>query len=271
MPLPQYGVAIGTFVSFARDPQDQYGRWYHGHLTIQTPLGAFTSALDVDTPTGLGVSFRESHDLAEDELGPVATLPAGWHALASTPTSGAIDYLRSPFLQDVAFTRTLGQLGTPLRRLEVLPPVPPLDPEPPPGPDDGPPLPFPRPPRPPLLDPRQTVTRALSWLGSLLPWRPFVIRPWVASTGDNALSALEGLLAGSTRVYLFGEHFEHTGNGVHDVHQNQGDPAGSQWWASDGVWQDGAVFVRRPNGKLYGWQVRFNSQSMHTDGAGHPV
>ena len=51
MPLPRYGVAIGTYVSFVRDPQDQYGRWYHGHLTIDTPGGQFQSALDVDTPS----------------------------------------------------------------------------------------------------------------------------------------------------------------------------------------------------------------------------
>jgi hypothetical protein len=39
MPLPNYGVAIGSYASFARDAPDQYGRWYHGHLTIDTPAG----------------------------------------------------------------------------------------------------------------------------------------------------------------------------------------------------------------------------------------
>jgi uncharacterized protein YukJ len=25
---------------------------------------------------------------------------------------------------------------------------------------------------------------------------------------------------------------------MHNVHQNQGDPAGSQWWPENGTWQD---------------------------------
>jgi uncharacterized protein YukJ len=27
--------------------------------------------------------------------------------------------------------------------------------------------------------------------------------------------------------------------GMHNIHQNQGDPAGSQWWNDNGIWQDG--------------------------------
>jgi len=49
------------------------------------------------------------------------------------------------------------------------------------------------------------------------------------------------------------------------------DPAGSQWWDQNGIWQDGAVAVERPDGTLFFWQVRFNSQATRTDSAGHPV
>jgi uncharacterized protein YukJ len=49
------------------------------------------------------------------------------------------------------------------------------------------------------------------------------------------------------------------------------DPADSQWWTQNGIWQDGAVFVQRPNDSVTGWQVRFNSQSMQTDEQGHPL
>jgi hypothetical protein len=269
MPLPQYGVAIGTYVSFQRDPQHQYGQWYHGHLTINTPQGSYQSALDVDTPSGVGVSYRTSVGLAQSVLGPVAALANGWHPLASTSTSGAVDYLRSPYLQDLIFRRPFPYLRSPLVEYPAGPHLPP---NPPPGPLDAPP-------------PEARTVRAIpDWAttaydrflklsGRVVIDLPFLtlFRPWVPSTGDNALSVLEGQFPGSTRIYLFGEHYEDGTNGVHDVHMNQGDPPGSQWYASDGIWQDGAVFVERPNGTLFCWQVMFNSQSTHTDDHGHPI
>jgi hypothetical protein len=57
MPLPRYGVVIGTLIRFYRDPPDNFGHWYHGHIEVDTPSGLWTSALDVDTPTGLGMSL----------------------------------------------------------------------------------------------------------------------------------------------------------------------------------------------------------------------
>ena len=83
MPLSDYGVAIGTYISFARDPQDQYGHWYHGHLTIQTPAGQYQSALDVDTPSGVGVSFKAIPNL---DVGLFATV----NALSDAGASAAI-------------------------------------------------------------------------------------------------------------------------------------------------------------------------------------
>jgi len=252
VPLPQYGVAIGTFVSFARDPQDQFGRWYHGHLTIDTPAGHFQSALDVDTPSGIGVSYRVSRSVSKSRLGPAASLPSGWHALGSNPTSGALDYLRSPMFQDVVLRRPIPQFEIPARHSPV--------------PDPGP------------LAEEQTRS-ALSYeslptiarrsFEVVVPWLP-IFRPWIPSTGDNALTALEAELPNAVRIYLFGDHYA-TGLGVHDVHMNQGDPAGSQWWATDGIWQDGAVCLERAAGTIFAWQVKCNSQSFKTDASGHPA
>jgi hypothetical protein len=252
VPLPHYGVAIGTYVSFARDPQDQYGRWYHGHLMIDTPTGNFESALDVDTPSGAGVSYRVSRSVSKSELGPAASLPNGWHALGSSPTSGALDYLRSPMFKDAVLRRPIPQFEIPRKR--------------PPIPDPGP------------LAEQQTrgglfyedlPTIARRSFEVVAPWLP-IFRPWIPSTGDNALTALEAELPNAVRIYLFGDHYE-TGQGVHDVHMNQGDPAGSQWWAADGIWQDGAVCLERADGTIFAWQVKFNSQSFKTDAAGHPA
>jgi hypothetical protein len=250
MPLPQYGVAIGTYASFARDPQDQYGHWYHGHLTIDTPEGPFQSALDVDTPSGVGVSYRVSRNLAKSNLGPVASLPGGWHTLSSDPTSGALDYLRSPMFQDRIWRLPLPQTAIPIH-------------PPPPAAEDavsraaaG-------------ISYERLPTAARQTFEFTIPWLPF-FRPWIPSTGDNALTALEHELPHATRIYLFGDHYQ-TGLGVHDVHMNQGDPQGSQWWASDGMWQDGAVCLERENATIFAWQVKFASQSFKTDSSGHPA
>ena len=172
MPLPRYGVAIGTFVRFARDPPDSFGRWYHGHLTIATPAGEYQSALDVDTPTGVGVSFRVSHGLAKSSLGPVAALGAGWHGLSSTSSSGALDYLRSPLFRD----RVLWVMSLPSGGLPKLP-----------GQR--------RPGTPWWVDSAlERLLRLLGRLDRLDPRADHHVRPWTASTGDNALSALESEL-----------------------------------------------------------------------------
>lgn len=256
MPLQRYGVAIGTLIRFYRDDPGEFGRWYHGHVEISTPGGMWTSALDVDTPTGLGVSYRVSARLQKSVLGPVASLPPGYHLLARDASSGAIDYHRSPFLQDRLIWLDLPSTIWLPRRLQPLPP---------PLPPGLPPLPRPKPP---LVEP---IWELLERLNRRLPVRwPLRLRPWRQSNGDNALKALEAELIGNRRVYLFGERFT-SGQGVHDVHQNQGDPAGSQWWASNGIWQDGAVAVERPDGTLFFWQVKFNSQASRTDNDGHPI
>jgi hypothetical protein len=269
MPLPAYGVAIGSLVRFYRDPPDAFGRWYHGHIELSAPSGIWTSALDVDTPTGVGVSYRISRNLDPTVLGPVRTLAEGFHPLAHDEASGAIDYIRSPFLQDAIF-RVIRQFGLP--HIPQLPPAEILLPG----------APIPRPPQPPRPNPGPEP----SWVDSayerllrlLNRFRPIDLGPihinvreWTASDGDNALRTLETELTGTRRVYIFGERFEHTGQGVHDVHQNQGDPAGTPWWGTDGTWQDGAVAVVRDNDKLFFWQVRFNTQSSRTDTNGHPA
>jgi Uncharacterized conserved protein (DUF2278) len=279
VPLQHYGVAIGTFVSFTRDPQDQFGRWYHGHLTIATPEGQYASALDVDTPSGVGVSYRISPNLAAADLGSIAGLADGWHALTPDSSSGAIDYLRSPIFQDALLHWHFPPVGPFLTgpRKKFVPPGPHPGP-PPPGPEKATTAELAQEPGtvPEGDTGRSSVSRYARLPAPLRSGIEFtvpllrLIRPWIPSTGDNALSALEAQLPSATRIYLFGDHYQQ-GLGVHDVHMNQGDPAGSQWWSTDGIWQDGAVFLERANGTLFGWQVKFNSQAFKTDAAGHPA
>lgn len=76
-------------------------------------------------------------------------------------------------------------------------------------------------------------------------------------------------------IYIFGERWGpeskkdkifgfSPGNGVHDVHMNQGNAA--QFVQDDGVWQDGALFVHFPVANRWvAVFLKFQSQCWHTD------
>lgn len=245
MPLDHgYGVAIGAFASFTREDPSDFGHWYHGKLRITTPAGQYEAALDVDTPSGIGVSYRVVTDLSAADFPDIASLADGFHPVASTPTSGALDYVRSPQLRDGWVVRRVRWWLSALASRV---------------PAGGEPW------RPTALD--VLIGRLRGWLPwSRLHWQSF---PWVASDGDNALDVLDPLVHGAARIYIFGEPYT-TGLGVHNVHCNQGDPPGPHQ-AEDGIWQDGAVLTQAANGAFTVWQVKFNTQSLHTDDNGLPL
>ncbi|MEV4613850.1 DUF2278 family protein [Kitasatospora sp. NPDC049258] len=242
MSLPRYGVAIGTFREFTRDPTHDFGEWYHGHLVLDTPQGPYQAALDVDSPSGVGVAYRVVDRLEAAGTAAVRALPDGFHLLARRPDSGALDYQRSPMLRDPAWLPTLHTLVERLVEALLHPAV-------------GAPVYGPN-----LAD----------RLAALLARLRAPLSPWVASDGDNALDVLESRLRRAHRIYVFGQGFT-DGPGVHDVHLNQGDPPGSQWYDTDGIWQDGAVLCERPSGELTAWQIEFNTQRLPTDSEGHPI
>jgi hypothetical protein len=96
---------------------------------------------------------------------------------------------------------------------------------------------------------------------------------WNSSTGDNTLNALESILSTGdiTKIYVFGEPFSSGGLGVHNIHQNQGDPSGTSWWNENAIWQDGATIIEKSDGSITAFINKFTSQSYVTDDSGHPV
>jgi hypothetical protein len=106
----------------------------------------------------------------------------------------------------------------------------------------------------------------LSRLLDSIRWNP----PWNKGTGINALTDLESLLSNAVRCYVFGEPFT-TGLGVHNIHQNQGDPPGSPFSAENGIWQDGATIVQTNAGKFIAFLNKFKTQAYKTDDAGRPA
>jgi hypothetical protein len=265
MPLSNYGVVLGTVQSFTRDPQHDFGHWYHGHLGIEAAGTHYEAALDVDAPASVGVSYRLVTDLHVGDIAQVAALPDGFHPLAHTPGSGALDYVRSPLLANRLWWTLKKATATTYRLAK-----PPAVGAPVYGPDLADDLAYG------LSTLEQALEHALpervSRQRHRIPWPAhwrWRVFPWHPSDGDNALDALAPHVAQASRAYLFGQAFT-TGLGVHDVHLNQGDPVGSQWYADNGTWQDGAVMLEKPDGSVVVWQLKFNTQSLDTDDNGHP-
>ena len=82
---------------------------------------------------------------------------------------------------------------------------------------------------------------------------------WKYGTGHHAFRDLEALLKQTRRIFVFGEPFRN-GRGVHNIHQNQGDPPESRWAAENGPWQDGAVMVERHDGSVAAFLCKFSTQ-----------
>jgi uncharacterized protein YukJ len=97
-----------------------------------------------------------------------------------------------------------------------------------------------------------------------------LFNPWQRGDHAQASTELEGVLVVGQRVLVWGEPFT-TGNGMHNVHQNQGDPAGSQWWAENGIWQDGGTLAEQADGSWVAFINKFTTQSYRTDNQGHPA
>jgi len=84
---------------------------------------------------------------------------------------------------------------------------------------------------------------------------------WTSGTGARAFRALEPLLRQCRRIFVFGEPFRH-GSGVHNIHQNQGDPPHSRWRRENGTWQDGAIFILRHDGTFAAFLCKFKTQKV---------
>ena len=100
MPLDRYAVALGTFDLFTRDSsqQGEYGKYYHGHIYLTTPVGRIECAVDVSTPEGMPVDFLR-RDINPKKLKKVLGLDDGMHALESDAKSGALDYVKMKALK----------------------------------------------------------------------------------------------------------------------------------------------------------------------------
>jgi hypothetical protein len=103
MPLTHYGVLLGSKAGYHRDPPDNFGRFYHGHIDVQTPGQLYNTAIDVDSNRpNVSVKGRVL-PLRVGEWQSIFSLAHGFHQLASNETSGAVDYIRDVRLKNLLF------------------------------------------------------------------------------------------------------------------------------------------------------------------------
>lgn len=217
MALGNYGVLVGMLESHHRDTPDDQGRWFHVNLEVTAPAGRYRCAVDVDSKqSATGVQWQVL-TLDRAQLPALFDVSAGYHPVATTPTSGALDYMRHPALRPRAGCFS-GLLSRP-------------------------------------------VQISLGRLSG--------VRAWRAGSNLEAATALESILTIGARIAIFGEPFT-SGLGMHNIHQNQGDPLGSQWYAENGTWQDGGTVVYLPDGQYCLFLSKFTTQSFDTNDDGHP-
>lgn len=269
-----YGVLIGTLKHYKRDDPNNFGNYMHGMLTVAAQGTQYTCAVDVDTKDGKTPIQWKVQPLRVGEWTDLLALPDGWHSLPSTPHSGAVDYIRDPRFKE----------------LLILPELPKLV--------DGPKR-FPFPPEEmfkrfafhqrvisaPVLKSRgggAVVAMRSPVAASLkIPTTPITVRsrlgrilqftlPWQAGSSEQALADLEAVLASAHKLMVFGEPFT-TGKGVHNIHQNQGDPVNSKFAQENAIWQDGVTIAFRQDGTAAAFMNKFSTQADATNDAGRPL
>lgn len=92
--LPAYGVAIGEFGTYTTEQ----GQWMHVDLNVKAAGVTYQAAVDVNEPNGL-FQYQILDKLDAKLFASISKKKDGWHKLASTAHSGAVDYARSPILK----------------------------------------------------------------------------------------------------------------------------------------------------------------------------
>ncbi len=123
---------------------------------------------------------------------------------------------------------------------------------------------------------------AIDYLRSLANGAPLVTReqmtalplPGQGASGNLQNAVVQFLNQAVTdpqgTVYAFGAEYT-TGNGIHDIHMNQGNPAGDHS-GDNGVWQDGLLVFEMPATKQWAAVfIAFQQQVWNTDGSGNPA
>ncbi|MCC6561800.1 MAG: DUF2278 family protein [Xanthomonadales bacterium] len=80
--------------------------------------------------------------------------------------------------------------------------------------------------------------------------------PWSTAplvSGGTSVPLWDSLMLNARRVYIFGEPYHNSdgSNGIHDVHQNQGNFAGASYSWLNGRWQDGGMIIEYDPSRIW--------------------
>jgi hypothetical protein len=119
MAVQDYGVVIGAYDHFDRDPTNRFGNLFHAHIFVRAPdaTGApalYNCAVDVKFLNGK-VEYAMLSGLDRARFSTLRALSNGSRALGQSASSGALDYLRSGLLAVL----TAGGLTPPVWRQNV--------------------------------------------------------------------------------------------------------------------------------------------------------
>jgi hypothetical protein len=243
MALPDYGVLIGNKTNYFRDAPDNFGKFYHGNIDVDVNGTSYRCAIDVDSQVTT-IQWRII-EFSSFDLATVIAFPNGWHHLVSDSHSGAIDYIRwRPMLVTIVINIPIFLLKWRIRIPHWLIPS--------------------------RAQPFVKNVVVRNAFGSIRIIAFDQSSFWNVGTNLDAIQQLESVLVQGTKVFVFGQAFT-TGHGVHDVHQNQGDPLSGNHWQENAIWQDGATIVQKSNGRYVGFFNKFSTQSFRTDSDGHAI
>ncbi len=240
MPLDKYGVLKGTKFKYYRDEPDNFGKFYHGNVEILANGINYRCAIDVDSQS-TQIQWRIIN-LSATDLAMIASKPDGWTHLNSNESSGAIDYIR---WRPMWVTIRIPILFYYNWIIKI----------------------------PPWLYPTKLKQFERSEIRSNAPFKIIVLEQssfWKIGSNIDAIEQLESVLVQGNKLLILGQFFN-TGNGVHDIHQNQGDPINGGHSADNAIWQDGATIVQKADGSYVGFFNKFATQSFKTDDFGHPI
>ena len=238
MPITKYSVLKG-------DPtagKVVSGASAHYQITVQADR-TYTVAVNIESVDGSEVLYAIQTGFTPPDEAGLEALAAGMTGLPSEPGGLALDFVRS----------TVN--GAPMITREEMTPLPIAS------------------------SSQQFLDEALA----LEQGKPLAggdgknsgVEPMAAHALQNAVVNLlnQAIADPGGVIYAFGSAYADGGvtDGIHDIHMNQGNPMDNHG-GDNGVWQDGALFLRLP--QQSSWTavfIAFQTESWTTDAQGNPT
>ncbi|KAL1854489.1 hypothetical protein Daus18300_011410 [Diaporthe australafricana] len=87
---------------------------------------------------------------------------------------------------------------------------------------------------------------------------------------DHLTEIFSDAITAKATVYLWGQQYSPTPDGIHDIHMNQGNSGKASWTKDNGIYQDGSFMLKYPDGHWEAVFLAFASQATKTDDGGQP-